>query len=41
MKEFYFYLLQRFNDYEVPIEMSAEEVRGLLEKFHDEYMEKK
>lgn len=40
MTEFYLYLLQRFNDYEVPIQMTAEEVRELLNKFYDEFMEK-
>ena len=31
------YLLQRFNDYEVPISMSAEDVRELLNQFMEEY----
>ena len=31
------YLLQCFNDYDVPIEMTPEEVRELLIKFEKEY----
>jgi len=31
------YLLQRFNDYEVPLTMTAEEVRELLNEFIDEF----
>lgn len=31
------YLLQRFNDYEVPLKMTAEEVRDLIIRFYKEY----
>jgi hypothetical protein len=31
------YLLQRFNDYEVPLTMTAEDVRELLIKFLEEF----
>jgi hypothetical protein len=34
-----FYLLQCFNDYEVPLEMTAEEVKNLLTKFIEDYKE--
>jgi len=37
VSEFLNYLLQRFNDYEVPITMSAEEVRNYLIEFEKEY----
>lgn len=33
------YLLVRFNDYEIPLQMSSEEVRGLIEQFIHEYNE--
>lgn len=35
--EYNLYLLMRFNDYEVPITMTAEDVRELLIKFEEEY----
>ena len=35
--EFRNYLLQRFNDYEVPITMTAEQVRELIVEFYEEY----
>ncbi len=37
MDEYNLYLLQRFNDYEVPLSMSAEKVRELLGKFYKEF----
>jgi len=37
VSEFLNYLLQRFNDYEVPITMSAEQVRNYLIEFEKEY----
>jgi len=33
------YLLMRFNDYEVPITMTAEQVRDYLIEFEKEYKE--
>ena len=38
-QEILLYLLQRFNDYEVPIQMGADDVRELLTEFIDEYKE--
>lgn len=35
------YLLLRFNDYEVPLQMSAEEVRELIIKFSKEFEKEK
>lgn len=32
------YLLQRFNDYEVALSMSAQEVRELIVEFYEEYI---
>lgn len=37
MEEYHLYLLQRFNDYEVPLQMSANDVRDLLDRFNKEY----
>lgn len=37
MSEFTNYLLMRFNDYEVPLTMTPEDVRELLIKFEKEY----
>jgi len=37
INEYNLYLLQRFNDYEVPLQMTAEYVRELLIEFIEEY----
>lgn len=36
--EFRNYLLQRFNDYETPITMTAEQVRELIDQFYQDYI---
>ncbi len=33
------YLLMRFNDYDVSLQMTAEEVRNLIEQFISEYIQ--
>jgi len=38
LSEYNNYLLQRFNNYEVPLSMSAEDVRDYIIQFNKEYM---
>lgn len=38
IQEYNNYLLFKFNDYEVPITMTAEDVRNLLIEFNNEYI---
>lgn len=33
------YLLQAFNDYDVPLTMTAEQVRELINQFYEEFIE--
>lgn len=35
--DFVLYLLQRFNDYEVPLQMTAEKVRELIIEFTNDF----
>jgi hypothetical protein len=39
VEEFRNYLLMMFNDYSVPLQMTAEEVRDYIEEFYNEFIE--